>query len=352
MKSAIMDLIEDEKGRVLIGTLVLLVLGSLILTPLLSLMGTGLMSGQVYESRMNDYYAADAGVEDAIWHLLHGGDPDDVLELTSNNRDVVVTMEHINADICYEKAIYEIISTAASEDGPRKTIRAHVTGIEAYYVVNYGDETIEFNIEVEGPLDLDSGEEVSGNVMAGGTVELHGDASIAGSLIAEDDVILNEDATSWGVLITGGDLILNEAATIWGTVCVGGHIIMNTASSIMGDVFVEEYLALVAGKHQACLIGGDVYARGIATIDMKKVSPDLSVLVGGCSEITGSVWSGAKLETAMPESTIIGNVHVNNLADVTGPGTTGTVYADYDDNWACQLGLMLGDFKILSWEIT
>jgi len=49
--------------------MVLLVLGALIITPLLGFMSTGLIAGQANEESMAGIYAADAGIEDAIWHI-------------------------------------------------------------------------------------------------------------------------------------------------------------------------------------------------------------------------------------------------------------------------------------------
>jgi hypothetical protein len=68
-KIAVKRLIRDEKGQALILALILLVVGGLIITSLLGLMNTGLITGQVYENKMHELYAADAGVEDALWKM-------------------------------------------------------------------------------------------------------------------------------------------------------------------------------------------------------------------------------------------------------------------------------------------
>jgi len=60
-------LVKGQKGQALVAALILLVVGGLILTPLLGLMGTGIRSGQVFEQKVDEVYAADAGVEDAMW---------------------------------------------------------------------------------------------------------------------------------------------------------------------------------------------------------------------------------------------------------------------------------------------
>ncbi len=62
-------LVKGQKGQALVAALILLVVGGLILTPLLGLMGTGIKSGQVFEQKVDEVYAADAGVEDALWYI-------------------------------------------------------------------------------------------------------------------------------------------------------------------------------------------------------------------------------------------------------------------------------------------
>jgi len=51
--------------------LVFLLLGSLTLPPVLSHIGTALKTGEVYESKTDALYAADSGIEDAIWQVKY-----------------------------------------------------------------------------------------------------------------------------------------------------------------------------------------------------------------------------------------------------------------------------------------
>jgi hypothetical protein len=71
MKNIVKELIRAEKGQVLLLALILLSVGALIITPLLGLMSTGLIAGQMYENKMYEQYAADAGIEDAQQRLLN-----------------------------------------------------------------------------------------------------------------------------------------------------------------------------------------------------------------------------------------------------------------------------------------
>jgi len=62
---------KKESGQALILVVILLLLGGLIIAPLLGFMSTGLITGQVFEKKMGGLYAADAGVEDALWQLIN-----------------------------------------------------------------------------------------------------------------------------------------------------------------------------------------------------------------------------------------------------------------------------------------
>ncbi|MGA2669896.1 MAG: hypothetical protein ABSF21_00510 [Dehalococcoidia bacterium] len=110
-------LVKGQKGQALVVALIVLVVGSLILTPLLGLMGTGIKSGQVFEQKDDETYAADAGVEDAMWHIRNNNPDDDNLlrevlgtgynpydysssysypyRLLVNGKNVTVTMQNI-----------------------------------------------------------------------------------------------------------------------------------------------------------------------------------------------------------------------------------------------------------------
>ena len=113
---------KNESGQgVLAIVLILLMLGAIILTPLLVFMSTGVKAGQVYESKLQEFYAADAGVEDAIWEINNGtpGEPYFLGEEV-NDRNVSVNVTQI------KEGTYKIISTATSDTGGN-------TIIECYY---------------------------------------------------------------------------------------------------------------------------------------------------------------------------------------------------------------------------
>ncbi|MEA3442622.1 MAG: hypothetical protein U9R04_03915 [Chloroflexota bacterium] len=101
MKKVFGELIKVEKGQgALVMVLVMLVLGGLIIAPLLSYMGTGLKVGQMHEEKTQELYAADAGVEDAMWQIQNDQIPTDPYHyhLTVNNKDVTVEIDSISTE--------------------------------------------------------------------------------------------------------------------------------------------------------------------------------------------------------------------------------------------------------------
>lgn len=64
-----------QSGQALVLALALLGLGSLMIAPMLSFMGTGLNAGVIAEDKTDELYACDAGVQDAIWLINHLGEP-------------------------------------------------------------------------------------------------------------------------------------------------------------------------------------------------------------------------------------------------------------------------------------
>lgn len=64
---------NSQNGHVFITALIILALGSAMLAPLLGFIGTGLKTGQAFEEQTDLLYAADAGIEDAIWQINNYG---------------------------------------------------------------------------------------------------------------------------------------------------------------------------------------------------------------------------------------------------------------------------------------
>ena len=200
MKNFMKRAIRDEKGNVLILVLILLVVGGLILTPLLGLMSTGLLAGRVYERKMDDYYAADAGVEDAIWriqdnNLVFWNNCSYLEPLTVNDRsvDVVVYREDLDPT-CAENLTYRILSIAATNDSGGTAAIDSITTIDAYLSVSYLDLSalLDNAIVSDDTIDLQPNNYIGGDIWLPNEEDLETSpgVTINGTVKDEDDTTI------------------------------------------------------------------------------------------------------------------------------------------------------------------
>jgi hypothetical protein len=61
----------SEKGQILVLAIIFMLFGSVIVTSLLGLMSTSLKTTVVYDDKSETLYAADAGIEDAMWQIKY-----------------------------------------------------------------------------------------------------------------------------------------------------------------------------------------------------------------------------------------------------------------------------------------
>ena len=199
MKTIVRKMMRDEKGNILVMVLIFLVVGGLILTPLLGLMSAGLIAGQVYEKNMDEYYAADAGVEDAIWKITHSENISypyhypEPLTINYKNVDVVVYREDLDPT-CGENLMYRIISTSATDDGGGTAAINSSTTIDTHLSVSYMDLSafLENAIVSDDTIWLKGDTVVNGDIWLPDEEDLTVDShvTINGTVKDEDDMTL------------------------------------------------------------------------------------------------------------------------------------------------------------------
>ncbi len=126
---------KDQSGQILPLVLVLLVLGSLIITPALTYASTTLIAERNSKERNDQLYAADAGFEDAMYKLRKSGNftlyvPQtqgsfgQTFNITANGKPVEVQIA------CVENStgskVYNITSTATGDKGTQTTVESYV----------------------------------------------------------------------------------------------------------------------------------------------------------------------------------------------------------------------------------
>ncbi|MFO7773079.1 MAG: hypothetical protein R6V59_03960 [Dehalococcoidia bacterium] len=257
MKTTVKEMLKSQTGKVLVLVLVLLVVGGLVLAPLLGLMSTGLASGQVYEKKAAELYAADAGVEDAIWKLMnpdvsglgHGECADTAWSHNYtisevNGKGVQVTIDYLG------EGVFRITSTA-SADGSSTTILSYVEATEE----TVEDETIEGSLDYEYHTD--------GNLHVTGSIEGEAKVYVGGNLTVDRN-IEGDDVEVY----VQGDLIMSGFGNIEDTaiVCVGGDLYIGHCSEDGVQVYVEGNLIGV-GSGNGIENEAKVCVEGDTTVD-------------------------------------------------------------------------------------
>jgi hypothetical protein len=202
MKNIMNRAIRDERGNALTLVLILLVVGGLTLTPLLGLMSTGLLAGRVYERKMDDYYAADAGVEDAIWRIqdnsltFAASNSSEPWHITVNDRsvDVVVYREDLDPT-CAENLMYRVLSIAATNDSGGTAAIDSSTTIDAYLSVSYLDLSalLDNAIVSDDTIDVQPGNYIDGDVWLPDKedLDLQPGSNITGEVKDNDDMTID-----------------------------------------------------------------------------------------------------------------------------------------------------------------
>jgi cytoskeletal protein CcmA (bactofilin family) len=200
MENVVKKSAKSEKGAALILVLVVLLVGGLIAGGLLQHMGAGLLSGEVYNRRTAELYAADAGVEDAIWKIQRGetsvcpADPHSSYNITDlNGRTVQISIEYIDG------GIYRITSTAVTADDGNTAALVSATTVESYVSALYMDfsSLLDYAIVSNETIDIQP------NVCVNGSVWLP----------YEEDLTISPNSE-----ITGDNLTLNDGISLtWPT---------------------------------------------------------------------------------------------------------------------------------------
>lgn len=94
MFKTLKKVIKAEIGQALPITLALLVIGGLTIVPSLNLTFSSAKSSRMLEAGIRGNYAADAGVEDALWSLANGMSPSN--QLPENINDMQVNIQTVD----------------------------------------------------------------------------------------------------------------------------------------------------------------------------------------------------------------------------------------------------------------
>jgi formylmethanofuran dehydrogenase subunit C len=315
---------------------------------------------------LKEQYAADAGVEDALWHLAYGGlqVPEDesapLPEFTINGgKTVSVTVKNEGDDI------YKITSTATSDDGSSTTIVSYIgsttitRSVFDYAAAALGEE--DCDLYLSGSLETGSTEVHGGDVYAngsiclqGGAVYVDGDATATGDITCNggecsEDKIAGEqtegappieapdidiaarlaDAEAGGV--HEGDKTINHNDTL-GPLHITGNLRIegNATVTLQGTVYVSGTIWMAGGTEiqggHDIVADGDITLTGSSQLDLEDIPFVIST--AGSITLTGNDWTSAIVYAPERNIALTGSSMLYGAA--VGESVTGTGNAEID----------------------
>ena len=202
--------IKNEAGNVLLTVLVVFAVGAMLIIPVVSLMVGGLKAGQTVEENMDELYAADSGIEYAMYYIM-------------NNLDLLPTEESSTLVIPFNNNV----------NGMAVDVRCEFIENSKFLIIS---ET----------SDMDTGSEL---FSVNSFIELIQSSEGGGGVAA----IFNNAITT-----LGGGVTASGAALITGSVFSNGNINMSGSAGIDGDVYAENDIGLGWSTY----IDGDAYTQG------------------------------------------------------------------------------------------
>jgi len=380
MKVGVKGLARDEKGAAMILVLLLLLVGGLITAPLLAFTGNGVLNGEVYEDRTAEVYAADAGVEDALWRIQHGdvvlcpGNPSYGYPIPdSNGKTVNVTITSVTdfQGLPNLTGTYRIESTAMG-DGSSTGIEAYVTAKNKYgdyagllnqIVITQGEIEAAKKVylcytEGHGPLENYNGTWPKQSELAdfywqdvkdeepysSSTINIAGVDSTIGPLYRDGTLdIKNSSGTPATLQLTGTLYVTGDTAIAYGTslnkemtLDLNGHTIF-----VMSDSTGSGQEALKIGdkcniKGPGCIIAvGDIYFKPKSQL----TTDPIFVL-----SVSGKTW-------LQPNGNIYGTIAGSVEVDLQ-PGTSLVYPTGGFGDVNFLVGVQKLVYSIASWELS
>ena len=268
MKCEVTKLIKKQDGHIFLLTLVLLALGGLMLLPVLSFMGTGIKVSELHEEEMLSLYAADAGIEDALYVLQYQS-PDisafpytgNISDINGNHVEYTIELELVGEDT----QSYKITSDAMDVlSGSVTTVEVYIKVTEIYSA--YGVLALDGDINFGGGVEMGDQSGLATNIHANGNID--GGASIT---------TVSGNATATGTIdhinVTG-DYTITENVDYEVTVDIDTSV----NSSYYQDAWGGSYY------------GGDLTVTNYTTLGPAYIAGNLTIKNGGTVNLTGHVW--------------------------------------------------------------
>jgi hypothetical protein len=310
-----------QEGMVLIHVTLVMVLSMLLIPPILGFVGGAGRTAQIREDRMHQVYAADTGVEDALYRVMV--DPTGLPESPEDD-PIVISIEDVNGcdvtaelrkdgyDPVYKDTLYTITSTAQDYRGIDVSIESRVAAWDYSSLLQYGLVSTQ-DIEISSGADVDGNLVLNGELANKGTIDgnvtygvpqwpdsavlsLFYSEQVSGSCGASPIEVKAGKEKKLGPCQTSGDLDIGGVGNVslQGTLYVAGDLRFNPSPSLIirlnGEtIYGEGSLAMGSGgtlEGPGCIIAeGEMYfspnTPGSDYILVMSVAGDLTAQPGG-----------------------------------------------------------------------
>jgi len=233
LRRAVKEINRRQNGQVLIMMLIVLALGGIVLAPTLNHAATSIKHQQLIETDALELYAADSGIDYALFKLSNG--ETDIGDYPLNGKTVSVNITGPD-----EEGNYLITSTAITSPGGSSTT------IESYIESIPGGELDIFDgaLSSKGDIWLKLPATVSGDMYIGGTMKPADFEPTDGEVIpvATDNFPTQADDYEFAQT-------LKDEALLGGTSLVSLHISSDTP---FGPLYID----------------GDLYIDGVVTVNL------------------------------------------------------------------------------------
>jgi hypothetical protein len=214
--------LKSEGGYASIIALLIFIVGLLLVPPLLDLVGNGReITRQVYDDRISQQYAVDAGVAKAMWYIKYNIDSVPTsFSINVNNLPVSVTIsQQTQAD---NSTNYSINATAKET-----VINSRINYTAAVQEIPPQPSTYLFGQAVASGL--------GGNISLTGGAKIYSDSGKMGNVFSGNNLILSPSGEIYGNVYARSNVSLDWSTRIEGNAVATGTITKKDSNSISGS---------------------------------------------------------------------------------------------------------------------
>lgn len=277
---------NSESGQALVLALILLALGTLLVVPGLNLTATSTRSHQLIETKTQEGYSADSGMEYALCKLYNApgqytGTPLDE-SFYLNGRTVHITSEYLGS------GVYQLTSTATSTDGRNTTIKTRVNlsaGVFIYALA--GKDSVDFsNTIVDSAPEPGNGDIASnGNITITGMSSLvNGDARAVGTISGKERIVGEKWEYAPAIAFPGDYTELYRAMALEGGT-YNGSMTISGGTHYLGPLYIDGDLEIKPGT--LVILQGTVYVTGQLKVEGGRFQGEHNVAVYGDIQFSG-----------------------------------------------------------------